>query len=111
MSGAIRQAELLGNGSEAVTAGPAHGGRMGMDALAPAIFPDAVVRFERELARLGAQHFEQSKQSFIARAREPAVVEHGHGREDDAAVGVVLNLLSGRVADAHRSVAAIAFER
>src|SRR5689334_23617945 len=107
MGGTIVKTELLGNGSKTVAAGPAHRGRMGMDALASAIFPDAVIGLERKLARLVAQRLEEMKQSFIAGPRQPAIVEHGHGGENDAAVGVVLNLLGGRVADAHRCVAAV----
>ncbi len=93
-----------------MAAGPAHRGRMGMDALAPAIFPDAGVGFQGELAGLAAERFQQPKQSFVAEPRQAPVEEHRHRGEDDAAIGVVLHLLGGGIADAHRPVAAIALE-
>ena len=88
---AIGETEPRGDRREPLTAGPAHRGRMGVDALAPAIFPDAGVRLERELGRLVAQRFQQPKQRFVAGPRQPPVEEHRHRREDDAAVGVVLD--------------------
>ena len=83
---------------------------MGVHALAPAIFPDAGVGLERQLRRLVAERFEQAKQRFVAGPRQAAVEEHRHRRKDDAAIGVVLDLRRRRIADAHRPVAAIAFE-
>ena len=53
---------------------------------------------------------EQPKQPLVARPRQSAIEEHRHGGQDDAAVGIVLHLLRGGVADAHRSVAAIALQ-
>ena len=54
--------------------------------------------------------FEQMKQALVARPRQAAVEEHRHGGENDAAIGVVLDLIDRGIADAHRAVAAIAFE-
>ena len=48
------------------------------------------------------------KQAFIAGPRQAAVEEHRHGGKDDAAIGVMLHLIDGGVADPHRPVAAIA---
>src|SRR6476659_2236066 len=83
---------------------------MGMNALSPAIFPNAVVRLQSELAGACSERLQQPKQSFVAQSRQTAIVEHRHGGEDDAAVGVVLHLPRGRVADAHRPVAAISLK-
>ena len=104
------RAEPGGDRGEPVAAGPAHRGRMGVDALPPAIFPDAGVGLQREFAGLAAERFQQPKQSFVAEPRQAPVEEHRHRGEDDAAVGVVLHLHGGGVADAHRPVAAIALE-
>ena len=57
-----------------------------------------------------AERFEQMEQALVARPRQAAVEEHRHGGEDDAAIGVVLHLIDRGIADAHRAVAAIAFE-
>ena len=57
-----------------------------------------------------AERFEQMKQPLVARPRQAAVEEHRHGGENDAAIGVVLDLIDRGIADAHRAVAAIAFE-
>ena len=83
---------------------------MGVDALPAAIFPDAGIGFERLGGGAIAERFEQMKQAVVARARQPAVEEHRHGGEDDAAIGVVLRLIDRGIADPHRAVAAIAFE-
>ena len=83
---------------------------MGMDALAAAIFPDAGIGLEGFCGGAVAERFEQMKKTFVTRARQPAVEEHRHGGEDDAAIGVVLHLADRGIADAHRPVAAIAFE-
>ena len=95
---------------EPLTARPAHRGRMGVDALASAVFPDAGIGLERLLGRADAERFEQMKQSLVARPRQPAVEEHRHGGEDDAAIAVVLHLVDRGIADAHRAVAAIALQ-
>ena len=95
---------------EPLTARPAHRRRMGVDALASAIFPDAGIGLERLLGGAAAKRFEQMKQPFVARPRQPAVEEHRHGGEDDAAIGVVLHLIDRGIADAHRAVAAIALQ-
>src|ERR1700730_17147256 len=58
---AILEAEALGDRREALTAGPAHRRRMGMDALASAIFPDTGVGLERLLGRTAAERFKQTK--------------------------------------------------
>ena len=83
---------------------------MGVDALAAAIFPDAGVGLERLAPALLAERLQQLKQAFVARPRQAPVEEHRHGGEDDAAIGVVLRLVDGGIADAHRPVAAIAVE-
>ena len=50
------------------------------------------------------------EQAFISLPRQPPVKEHRHGRQNDAAERIVLSLLRGGVADAHRPVVAIALE-
>ena len=57
-----------------------------------------------------AQRFQKMKQALVARPRQAAIEEHRHGGENDAAVGVVLNLIDRGIADPHRAVAAIALE-
>ena len=98
------------NGSEAMTAGPAHRRRMGVNVAAAAKLPDAGVGLEREFLRLLAERLQQAEQALVARPRQAAIEEHRHRGENDAAVGVVLGLLHGGIADAHRAVAAIALE-
>src|ERR1700722_3643659 len=83
---------------------------MGVDARAPAIFPDAGVGHESLFGGAIAERFEEMKQALIAGTRQAAIEEHRHGGENDAAIGVVLNLVDRGIADAHRAVAAIAFE-
>ena len=46
----------------------------------------------------------------LARPRQPAVEEHRHRRQDDAAIGVMLHLPRRRIADAHRRRCSIALE-
>ena len=87
---------MRGDGRQAAAAGPAHGRRIGMNVAAAAIFPDAGVGRERELGRLCRQRFQQMKQAFIARPRQPPVEEHRRGGQNDAAEGVVLGLLARR---------------
>ena len=48
--------------------------------------------------------------AFVAGSRQAAIEEHRHGGEDDAAIGVVLDLRRRRIADPHRSVAAVALQ-
>ena len=96
--------------AKSVAARPAHRGRMGVDALPSAIFPNPVVGFQGELAGLAAERLQQAEQAFVAEPRQAPVVEHRHRGEDDAAVGVVLHLLGRGIADAHGTIAAVALE-
>src|SRR5665213_3883992 len=73
----------------------------------PAIFPYARVRFEGEAGRPFAERFERAKQPGIARPRQPPVEKHRRRRHDNAAVDIVLVLMNGRVADAHRAIPAV----
>ena len=57
-----------------------------------------------------AQRLETAEQGLVAHARQALVDEHVGGAEDHAAVGVVLHLLGGLIADAHRAHAAEAGE-
>ncbi len=93
-----------------MASGPAHGGRVGVDPAAPAIFPDAGVGLERQIRRLVAERFEQTEQRLVARPRQPAIEEHRHRRQNQAAVSIVLRLPGRRVADPHRAVSPIALE-
>src|SRR5919204_625517 len=65
MRRAIGKTQPAGNGGEPVAAGPAHRRRVGVDALSPAIFPNAVVGLQSELSRLAAERLQQPKQSFV----------------------------------------------
>src|ERR1700685_1336682 len=100
----------VGSAARPLTAGPAHRRRMSVDARAAAIFPDAGIGFECLLGSAVAKRFQEMKQPLVARPRQAAVEEHRHGGGDDAAIGVVLDLIDRGIADAHRAVAAITFE-
>ena len=95
---------------EPLAAGPAHCRRMRMDAPALAVFPDAGIGLEREGRGLLAKRLEHAKQVLVAHARQPPVEEHRRRGKDHAAVSIVLVLRHRGVADAHRAVAAIAFQ-
>ena len=82
-----------------------------MDALPPAIFPDAVVGFQCEFSRLAPECLQKPKQSLVAEPRQTTIIKHRHRRENDTAVGIVLHLSGGGIADPHRPVAAVALER
>ena len=70
-----------------------------MDALPAAIFPDAGVGLERLALGALAERLQQLKQAVIARPRQAPVEKHRHGGKDDAAIGIVLRLADGGVAD------------
>ena len=105
--GALLKPKPHGDRGKPLAAGPAHRRRMGMDALTAAIFPDASIRQKRLFGGAMPERFQQMKQTLVAGARQPAVKEHRHGRENDTAIGVVLHLIDGGVADPHRAVAEI----
>ncbi len=63
-----------------------------------------------DLAAWLPSHSSRSKQAFVAGPRQPAIEEHRHGGENDAAIGVILDLRRRRVADPNRSVAAVALQ-
>src|SRR5262249_62322051 len=90
--------------SEPVATGPAHGGRMGMDALPAPVFPDACVGLQREFGGLVAESLEQAEKALLARPRQPPIEKHRHGREDDAAVSVVVDLVARRLAETDRAL-------
>src|SRR5215468_9991765 len=50
------------------------------------------------------------KQTLVAWPRQPAIEEHWHRSKNDAAIGIVLHLVDGGIADAHWAVAAIALQ-
>src|SRR5262249_47114198 len=103
--GALAIAEPVRNLAKAVASRPADRGRMGMDALAAAIFPDPGVWLEREAHRSFAQRLQPAEERFVAHARQAFVDEHLRRREDGAAIDVVLMLLRGLIADSYRSLA------
>ena len=105
IGGAIRDAEPRRDLRQTVARRPAERGRMRVDALAPAIFPYAGVRRQRELQRPFAERLERLEQRRVAHARQALVDEHLRRRENDAAIDVVLALHHGEIADANRSVA------
>ena len=65
---------------------------MGVHAAAAAVFPDTGVGLEGEPLRLDSRAAPAGEQPGIARARQPAVEEHRHRGEDDAAERIVLDL-------------------
>ena len=69
MGGALLHAEMLGDRAETVAAGPAHRGRMGVHAVAAAVFPDTRVGLEGKPRRLDTQPFQQIEQPGIVRRR------------------------------------------
>ena len=105
MRGAVQNAEANGDPRQPIAGHPAHGRRVGMDALAAAIFPGAGIRLHGESHRLLAERLEAPEQGRIAHARQPLVDEHLRGREDHAAIGVMLQLLCRLVADTDGAVA------
>src|SRR5262245_13935664 len=86
---AVWKVQALSDCGESMTAGPAHRRRVGVDALSPAILPNAVIGLQREFSRLAAEALKQPKQSLVAEPRQAPIIEHGHRRENDAAIGVV----------------------
>ena len=110
VSGPLVERQQAGQAGEPIAGDPAHGRRMRMDALAPAILPRSGVGLEVESARLMPERLETAIQHRVAHARQPLVDEHVRCAEDDAAVGVMLRLLRCLVADAHRPHAAEAGE-
>ena len=103
MRGPVGETQARGDARQPVARHPAHGRRMRVDALAAAILPRARIGLEGKAPRLHAQRLEPAEQRGIAHARQPLVDEHLRGAENDAAVGVVLQLLGRLVADAHRA--------
>ena len=73
--------------------------------------PDPSVRLERELVGALPEQFEAVEQRLVAHARQAPVEERRLHGENHTALGVVLVLHDGCVADTHWSVAAIAGER
>src|SRR4029450_6989614 len=76
----------------------------------PPISPWPCTRLERREGGALAQPFESLEERDVARSRKALVEEHLRRRENEAAVGVLLPLLLGLIADAHRTHAAIAGE-
>ena len=95
---------------EPVERHPAHRRRVRVDALSAAVLPEPRVRLADEAQRLRAERLEALEQRRVAHARQALVDEHLRRAEDDAAVGIVLELLGRLVADAHRPHAAEALE-
>src|SRR4029079_17794772 len=99
MVGTFRKVQVVRDGCEALTARPAHRGRMRVHARASTIFPDAGIGLECELRRLLAEWLERVKKRRIARSRQPAVKEYWRRGHDDAAVDIVLTMIRGRLSD------------
>src|SRR4029453_7582009 len=107
---AVGEAERRRNCFQPLDACPAHGRRVGMNALAPAEFPDTGIRRQREFCRHLTERLDAPEQIGIAHARQATIEEHRRGGQYDAAIGIVLILHGGFIADPHRSVAALAVE-
>ena len=107
---ALAQAQPRGDGGGAGKTGPAHGARMGVNALAAAKFPDAGIRLQRQRRALPRHLLQEKEQAFIAGLRQPFVEEHRRGGQDDAAISVMLHLAHRRIAYTHRAMAFKAFQ-
>ena len=81
-----------------------------MHALASPVLPNAGIRFQGQLRRFFSKAFEQPELRFSGRLRQPAVKEHRHRCENDAAVGVVLDLVDRCVTHAHRTMTLISLK-
>ena len=102
------QAQPGGDAGQPVTGGPAHDRRGGVDMGAAAIFPDPGIRRVVDGKGALADNLEMLELQPAGAGLQP-VVEKGLRRaQDDMAVDVVLDVLGGLVAEAHRPHAAIA---
>src|SRR4029078_1124122 len=101
----IGETEMRCDRREPATGRPAHRRRVGVDMRPAAIFPDARVGGEGKLRRLLAEMLQEMEQRLVSRPRQAAVEEHGHGRENDAAIGVMLALVGRGIDDTEWSLA------
>ena len=94
--GAFVESETRRDPRKPVAGDPAHGGRIGMDRGTIAIFPNPGVGRERDAERAHSQRLERGEQSLAALLGQALVEEHLRGRQNDAAVDVVLRLILWR---------------
>src|SRR5271168_2890767 len=98
----LGEPEQMSDARETVASDPAHGRRMRMNAQSSAIFPYTRVRLQIEMACLLSEIFEIAEETDVSHPRQPLVDEHLRGAENDAAVGVMLQLIGGKIAEANR---------
>jgi hypothetical protein len=79
-----------------------------LHAHAALVFPDASIRLKRRPFGNDIESLQQMEKTSVAGSWQPAVEEHRHRREDDTAIGIVLNLSGRHIADAYRTIAVIA---
>jgi hypothetical protein len=102
--GKVERARDLG---QTIAGCPAHDRRKRVDFSPAAKLPRTGVGLESRQSGAFAQGFQAVEERRVARAGQPPIEEHLRHGEDDAAVGVVLDLLLGEIADAHRPHAAV----
>src|SRR4029079_9989801 len=103
--GVLLKSETTPDARKAVARGPAHGRRISGDARAAAKLPDTGVGLKRLIESRAPELLQHGIERFVAFARQALVEEERGGGRHDAAVNVMLHLISGGVADAHRAVA------
>ena len=106
--GRARAGRAFRDAREAVAGDPAHGRGIGVDRQRVAIFPDAGVGNQRHRQRPHAQRLQHGEQALVALGRQALVEEHLRGRQDHAAIDVVLRSGRRRRCRCARPVTAIA---
>src|SRR6056297_438510 len=100
---AVGEAEARGDARQPVAGGPAHERGEGVHPLPAPVLPEAGVGLVVQPHRDGAELLEQLEFGHAAGMREALVEEHLGGGEHHRAIDVVLVLLVGLIAEAHRS--------
>ena len=111
MVGAVVPPDRGGDAGEPVAGRPAHHAREGVHGGHGAQLPGAGVGLVEHLRRARPEPLQVLEQGGVRRADQAAVEEGVGGGEHHRAVGVVLDLRVGRVADPHRPHAPVARKR
>ena len=106
--GAVGEAEAVSDAREPVAGGPAHDARLRMHFGARAKLPQSCVWLRPAPRRFVAQLLKLVKQAGVREARETFIEKALRHRQNHAAIAIVLDLVIGAIADAHRPHAAIA---
>ena len=100
--GAVVAADRAGDLRQPVAGGPAHHARKGVHGRPRAELPGPGIGLVEHLDGAPPELFEMPEQGRVAGADQAAVEEGVRRGQDDAAIGVVLDLRIGGVADPHR---------